>query len=72
MQLKCFDKFELPPSEIVPVLKSLTAAQRLATAFHLSKLVRSTIRAQIYSQHPKWSDIEVEAELARRISHATE
>jgi len=70
--MKGFDKFEAPPLEMVPVLKSLTVAQRLATAFHLSRLVRFTIRAQIRSRHPEYNDVQVEAELAGRIAHGAE
>ncbi len=69
--MKGFDKFEIPPLEMVPVLKSLTVAQRLSTVFYLSRLVRSIIRAQIHSQHSDWNDMQVEAELARRISYGT-
>lgn len=59
--------------EVVKVLQQMTPAQRLAQAFRLWKMARTTVRAAIRQEHPEWTEEQVLREAANRLSHgATE
>jgi hypothetical protein len=63
-----------PPIEIVDdqtveVLRQRGAGGRLEIAFGMWRSAREIITAILVSQHPDWSQNEVAAEVARRLSH---
>jgi hypothetical protein len=64
-----------PPSidtvddQTVEVLRQRGAAGRLEIAFGMWRSAREIITAILVSQHPDWSEGEVAAEVARRLSH---
>lgn len=58
---------------MVEVLRQLTPAQRLKTAFGMWDTACKMIRGSLRQQHPEWGEDAVLREAARRLSHgATE
>lgn len=55
--------------EMARVLAAKTGAERLAIADGLFASARRMLRSYLASVHPEWSDEEVNAETARRLSH---
>ena len=66
------DRYELPPDEMIPVLKAMTPGKRLETAFYLARLARKMMVAQATAAHPNWSSEQVQAEVAGRILRGAE
>ena len=65
---------ELPPFEMISdqmaeILRRKTSVQRLRSVDAFWKSARSIIRASILTSHPTLSRQELNAEIARRISH---
>lgn len=57
---------ELPDAEMVRLQAGWTPAQRLRAAADHMRAMRRLQRAQIRSLNPRWSDEQVQAEMARR------
>jgi hypothetical protein len=55
--------------QTVEILRQRGAAGRLDMAFDMWCSAREIITAILESQHPDWSEDEVAAEVARRLSH---
>jgi hypothetical protein len=51
------------------ILRQRGAAGRLDMAFDMWRSAREIITAILESQHPGWTEDEVAAEVARRLSH---
>jgi hypothetical protein len=66
------DRFELPGEEMVPVLRVMTPAKRLETAFYLARLARKMMLAQTATAHPDWTEAQIQQEVARRILRGAE
>lgn len=60
---------EIVDDQTVEVLRQRGAAGRLEMGFDLWRSAREIITAILASQHPAWSEDEVAAEVARRLSH---
>ena len=60
---------EIIDDQTVEVLRQRGPAGRLEIAFGMWRSAREIITAIVASQHPDWSQNEVAAEVARRLSH---
>jgi len=49
----------------VEILRKLTGAERLRTAFEMSDLVRELSLTRLREEHPDWSDAQLKRELLR-------
>lgn len=65
--LPLIDRIELPDQKMIAVLRRMTPAKRLETAFYLARLVRKMMLAQAASAHPDWTEEQIREEVARRI-----
>ncbi|WP_254507159.1 hypothetical protein [Anatilimnocola floriformis] len=62
---------EVVDDEMAEVLRQKTPAQRLQIAFGMWQFVRNTLRRQLASANPAWTEEEVCHEVARRMLHDT-
>jgi hypothetical protein len=62
---------EVVDTEIAAILRQKTEAERLAIAWGMWRSAREMLRNLIRSEHPDWSDIQVEQEVARRLSNGS-
>ncbi len=53
------DRIELPDERMIAVLRAMTPAERLETAFYLARLARKMIWAQAASAHPEWTEEQI-------------
>jgi hypothetical protein len=60
---------EIMDDMMVDVLRKKTPAERLKIAFGMWNTARVIIRGAITTQHPDWSEDQVNREIAKRISH---
>jgi len=51
------------------VLRQKTGAERLAIASRMFTSARRMLLSHLRSEHPEWSDSELQREAARRLSH---
>lgn len=65
--LTLIDRVELPDEKMIAVLRGMTPAKRLETAFYLARLARKMMSAQAASAHPEWTEEQIREEVARRI-----
>lgn len=64
---------EILDPKMVEVLRNLTPADRLRTAFSMWESARQIIRGSVRQAHAEWNDEQIDRETARRLSHgATE
>ena len=74
--LRKIDRFfrteEKPPDAFIKILKKMAPSRRLKTAFYLFDLGRAALRGSVKASHPDWKQSVIEAEVARRISFASE
>jgi hypothetical protein len=56
-------------AQTVDILRERGVGGRLEMAFSMWRSAREIITAILVSQHPDWSDDQVAAEVARRLSH---
>ena len=66
----------LPPKHIeviddamAEVLRAKTGAQRLAIAGEMQRSARRLLAGYLKAQHPRWTEAQIAAEAARRLSH---
>jgi len=62
-------QIEVIPDEMARVLRAKTGAERLKIASGMFASARKLIRARVRSQHPDWTDQQINTETARRLSH---
>jgi hypothetical protein len=55
--------------DVAAILRQKTPAERLAIAFGMWRSARKMLTSMLRGQHPDWSNHEVDAEVARRMSH---
>lgn len=65
--LTLIDRIDLPDEKMIAVLRAMTPAKRLETAFYLARLARKMMWAQAASAHPEWREEQLREEVARRI-----
>lgn len=60
---------EVVDDAMVAVLKSRTAVERLEIAAGMWRSARDLIQATVQQRHPDWDTVQVQREVARRMSH---
>lgn len=63
------DKIEMVDDDTARMLRKKTGAERLAIAFGMFSMAREMLLNNLRAEHPDWSDEQVNAETARRMSH---
>ena len=63
------EKFEMIDDTMADILRCKSAAERLRIAGRLWTSARVIIRGAIRTEHPYWTEDEVDREIARRMSH---
>lgn len=62
---------EVVDDDMARVLSAKTGAERLAIGFGMFRSARRMLTSQLRAEHPEWSERQVEAETARRLSHGS-
>ncbi|MGQ0812265.1 MAG: hypothetical protein ACT4OO_13725 [Nitrospiraceae bacterium] len=62
-------RIEVIDDAMAEVLRGKTPAERLAIGFGLWRSARTLLRGQLVSLHPEWNAVQVDSEVARRLSH---
>lgn len=62
-------EFEALDDEMADVLRQKSAAERLRIAGRMWRSARAILRGAIKTEHPDWDLVQVDREIARRISH---
>ena len=62
---------EVMDDAMAEILRKKTPAERLAIGFGLWRSARVMLSSILGSQHPDWSDQEVEREVSARLSHGS-
>ena len=62
-------KFEIVDEEMAAVLRQKTGAERLEIASRMFEGARRMLISYLRSEHPDWSEDQIEREAARRLSH---
>lgn len=57
--------------DMIRVLRAMTPAKRLETAFYLARLARKMMLAQAVQDHPEWTEDQVKRHVAERILRGT-
>ena len=60
---------EVIDDAMAEVLRAKTGAQRLAIASGMYASARRMVAGYLKAQHPHWSEAQISAEAARRLSH---
>ncbi len=61
-------KIEILDDAVVESLRSMTPAQRLAISFECKRTMRLRMAGHLLTRNPDWSDAQVQAEIARRMT----
>ena len=68
--MKFYDKeIEVISDDMVAVLKKKSGTERLKIAFALVAEAQLSLRRYVALMHPEWTEKQVQAEVAKRISH---
>jgi len=59
---------ELPDDRVVAILRGKTIAERAAIVFACNRTMRLRLAGHLRTRHPDWTDEQVAAEIARRMS----
>lgn len=68
MPKQAIPKFEFVSDEMAAVLREKTGAERLEIAFGMIRSARTMLENSLRSQHPGWSEEQVQLEVSRRIA----
>jgi hypothetical protein len=60
-------RIEVMDDAMVPVLRRLSPAQKLAQAHAMWRYARQRVEAAVRWQHPQWDERQVQREVARRM-----
>lgn len=63
------DQIEVVDDAMAEVLRRKTGEERLKIAFGLWSSARRMLLAYLRSEHPDWSEAQINCEAARRLSH---
>lgn len=61
--------FEMVDDDMARILREKTGAERLKIAFDMFSSARRMLASSLRSEHPDWSEEQIQREVARRISH---
>jgi hypothetical protein len=62
-------RIEVVDDDMARVLRSKTGAERLKIASDMFSSARKMIASHLASEHPDWTEEQVQRETSRRISH---
>jgi len=62
-------RIEVIAEEMAAVLRSKTAAERLAIASRMYASARRMLLSHLRAEHPDWDEAHLELEASRRLSH---
>ena len=62
-------RMEVMDDDMAELLRGKSEAQRLAMGNRLWVYARDLLTAVLRSEHPEWTDQEIQQETARRLSH---
>lgn len=62
-------RFDMMDDCMIEVLRAKSPAERLAIANGMWRFAHNMIDAILRSEHPDWSEVQIERETARRMSH---
>ncbi len=62
-------RIEIVSEEMATVLRQKTGAERLAIASRMFSSARRMLISHLRSEHPEWSEREIEQEASLRLSH---
>ena len=62
-------RIEVPDEAVVEVLRRMTAGERLAVANRMWVSARNAIDHILRSEHPEWTEQQLQQEIARRVLH---
>ena len=65
-------QIEVVDEAVAAILRQKTPAERIAMASDANRTARAMLAAQIRSQHADWSDEQMHAEVARRLTRGTD
>jgi hypothetical protein len=60
---------EVVDHETAAILRKKSPTERLAIAHGMWRSARNMLLCALRSQHPEWTDEQVEREVSRRLSH---
>lgn len=61
--------FEMVDDDMARILREKTGAERLKIAFDMFSSARRMLANYLRSEHPDWSEEQIQKEVSRRISH---
>jgi len=70
-QLDHVSRLEVLDADMARVLSAMTGAERLAVAAGMFRSARRMLSSHLRSEHPDWTAEQIQAEVARRLSHGT-
>lgn len=62
-------QIEVVDDIVAGILQRKTPAERIGIGFGLWTSARNMLSAYLRSEHPEWSDEQLQREIARRMSH---
>lgn len=60
---------ELMDPAMLPVLRAMTAGERMMSVHRLFRRLRLMAHGGIKAQHPEWTEQQIEEEFRRRLEH---
>lgn len=64
-----YGQIEVVDDKMVEVLRCKTPAERIAVGFRMWISVRNMLLCHLRHTHPEWSEMDLQQEVARRLSH---
>ncbi|HYO12977.1 MAG TPA: hypothetical protein VE685_07280 [Thermoanaerobaculia bacterium] len=61
--------FDMVDDDMARILREKTGAERLKIASDMFASARRMLESHLRSEHPDWSEEEIQREVSRRISH---
>jgi Rv0078B-related antitoxin len=61
--------FDMVDDDMARILREKTGAERLKIANDMFASARRMLASHLRSEHPDWSEEEIQREVSRRISH---
>lgn len=61
--------FDMVDDDMARILREKTGAERLKIASDMFASARRMLASHLRSEHPDWSEEEIQREVSRRISH---
>ena len=62
---------EILSDDMAAILRDKSTAERLAIASGMWRFARQLIERTTKTQHPEWTDTELQSHVSRRMSHGT-